>query len=253
MRRAVHAPLLAGTGAAQPKAAPPETGSSGGSGAAQAGIPNPEPWSVPRHPPGPEDLESAPGSGETSGSGQAGRVGSEARPDDVSNVRSQFRNVLFGRVKARDTNEPEEGVRVTISSRTKAFEDRVALTDAFGRFAVKVPDGDWIVNVTMPSGRVYSVSEITVSNGLITDDDRPRHPQPGHHALRLVRGRAERLPPNLRPAPPARRPLFLSWSGTIGPAWPAITPEEETMEEMEKKSRKSGSARSPTRSRPPWS
>jgi DNA-binding cell septation regulator SpoVG len=78
--------------------------------------------------------------------------------------------VLFGRVKARDNDEPEEGVRVTISSRMNAYEDRVTLTDAFGRFAVKIPDGDWSVNVTMPSGRAYSVSQITVSNGLINDD-----------------------------------------------------------------------------------
>ena len=84
-------------------------------------------------------------------------------------LRSELRNVLFGRVKSRDTSEPEEGVRVTITSRTRAFEDKVALSDAFGRFAVKVPDGDWIVKVTMPSGRVYPVSEITVSNGMITD------------------------------------------------------------------------------------
>jgi hypothetical protein len=77
--------------------------------------------------------------------------------------------VLFGRVKSRETSEPEEGVRVTIRSRRNAYEDRVALSDAFGRFAVKVPDGDWVVNVTMPSGRVYPVSEITVSNGLISD------------------------------------------------------------------------------------
>jgi hypothetical protein len=60
-------------------------------------------------------------------------------------------------------------VRVTISSRTGAFEDKVALSDHFGRFAVGIPDGDWVVNVTMPSGRVYPVSELTVSNGLITD------------------------------------------------------------------------------------
>ncbi len=83
---------------------------------------------------------------------------------------SAYRNVLFGRVKTRDTNEPEEGVRVTVSSRTNAYADRVALSDAFGRFAVKVPDGDWTVNVAMPSGRVYAVSQITVSNGLISDD-----------------------------------------------------------------------------------
>jgi hypothetical protein len=46
----------------------------------------------------------------------------------------------------------------------------VTLSDAFGRFAVKVPDGDWTVKVTMPSGRVYPVSEITVSRGAITDE-----------------------------------------------------------------------------------
>ena len=86
-------------------------------------------------------------------------------------LRSEYRNVLFGRVKSRDTNDPEDGVRVTLASRMNAYQDRVTLTDAFGRFAVKVPDGDWTVNVTMPSGRSYPVSDITVSNGLITDEN----------------------------------------------------------------------------------
>jgi len=85
-------------------------------------------------------------------------------------LRSDFRNVLFGRVKTRDTNEPEEGVRITLSNRGGAFEDKTTMTDAFGRFTVRVPDGDWTVKVTMPSGRVYSVSQITVSNGYITDN-----------------------------------------------------------------------------------
>jgi hypothetical protein len=85
-------------------------------------------------------------------------------------IRSESRNVLFGRVRERETSEPEEGVRVLLSNRTNTFDDRIAMTDAFGRFAVRVPDGDWVVKVTMPSGRVYSVSEITVSNGLISDD-----------------------------------------------------------------------------------
>ena len=125
----------------------------------------------PRAPAGPEDLEPAPAGDQTPGSGSGGRrvVQKPVLPAS-SGVRSQYRNVLFGRVKTRDTNEPEEGVRVTISNRTNAYADRVALTDAFGRFAVKVPDGDWTVNVTMPSGRAYSVSQITVSNGLISDD-----------------------------------------------------------------------------------
>jgi hypothetical protein len=85
-------------------------------------------------------------------------------------LRSDYRNVLFGRVKTRDTNEPEEGVRITVSNRGGAFEDKTTMTDAFGRFTVRVPDGDWTVNVAMPSGRVYSVSQITVSNGYITDN-----------------------------------------------------------------------------------
>ncbi len=125
----------------------------------------------PRAPAGPEDLEPAPAGDQTTGSGSGGRrvVQKPVLPAS-RDVRSQFRNVLFGRVKTRDTNEPEEGVRVTISNRTNAYADRVALTDAFGRFAVKVPDGEWTVNVTMPSGRAYSVSQITVSNGLISDD-----------------------------------------------------------------------------------
>ena len=56
------------------------------------------------------------------------------------------------------------------------FDRKVALTDAFGRFAVRLDDGDWTVNVTMPSGRVYSVSQIRVSNGQITDPQGNRVP-----------------------------------------------------------------------------
>ncbi len=42
-------------------------------------------------------------------------------------------------------------------------------TNAFGRFAVRLTDGDWAVDVTMPSGNVYEVSQIRVSDGVITD------------------------------------------------------------------------------------
>jgi hypothetical protein len=85
-------------------------------------------------------------------------------------IRPELRNVLFGRVEARDTSEPEEGVRVFISNRLNTSKGREALTDAFGRFSIRVPDGDWTVSVTMPSGRVYSVRKIIVSNGQITDE-----------------------------------------------------------------------------------
>jgi hypothetical protein len=168
-----------GSGAAQTKPASPATGSPDGSAQPRTGNPrqspsapaSPGPVELPKAPAGLDDLERAPGSDETSGSGSVGRRVVQKPPlATLRDVRSQYRNVLFGRVKTRDTNEPEEGVRVTISNRRNAYADRVALTDAFGRFAVKVPDGDWTVNVTMPSGRAYSVSQITVSNGLISDD-----------------------------------------------------------------------------------
>jgi hypothetical protein len=79
------------------------------------------------------------------------------------------RNILEGKVVSSETRSAEEGVHVIISSRTGAFEDRAATTDASGHYAVHVPDGDWAVKVQMPSGRVYEVSRLTISDGLITD------------------------------------------------------------------------------------
>jgi hypothetical protein len=79
-------------------------------------------------------------------------------------------SLLKGRVRSSVSAEPQSGVRITVSSRTNAYEDRVVRSDESGRFALRVPDGDWTVNVTMPSGRVYPVYRITVSGGSIIDD-----------------------------------------------------------------------------------
>ncbi|MBV8077235.1 MAG: carboxypeptidase regulatory-like domain-containing protein, partial [Planctomycetaceae bacterium] len=78
-------------------------------------------------------------------------------------------HILSGKVVSSNTGESEEGVQVTISNRLQAFADRVVYTDAFGRYAVRLADGDWIVKVTMPSGRTYAVSEITISGQQIVD------------------------------------------------------------------------------------
>ena len=171
----------AGAATTQGKAASPTTGSTGTQAQPKTGTPKtsapasttPGGVGPPTAPSGADDLQPAPaGAGnDMFGSGTSGRRVAQKPAYTMSRVlRSEYRNVLFGRVKSRDTNEPEEGVRVTVSNRTNTYAERVALTDAFGRFAVKVPDGDWTVNVTMPSGRSYSVSQITVSNGLISDN-----------------------------------------------------------------------------------
>jgi len=79
-------------------------------------------------------------------------------------------NILEGKVVSSDTRQAEEGVRITVASRAGTFENRIAMTDAYGRYAVRLPDGDWTVNVEMPSGRVYPVSQITISGGQIVDN-----------------------------------------------------------------------------------
>jgi hypothetical protein len=102
---------------------------------------------------------------------QAQRPRMPAQPQPyVRTAKKGNLNVLEGKVVSMETGQPEEGVRVTLSNRLGIFADRPALTDAYGRFAVKLPDGDWTVKVTTPRGRIYAVSQLTVSNGQITDD-----------------------------------------------------------------------------------
>jgi len=87
---------------------------------------------------------------------------------DLQVERSKL-NLLEGRVISGDSGGLEEGVEVILSSRTNAFVDRVARTNAKGRYRVQLPDGDWTVKVVMPSGRSYVVSQLTVSAGNIVD------------------------------------------------------------------------------------
>ncbi len=79
-------------------------------------------------------------------------------------------NILEGKVVSRDTRQAERGVRLILSSLNGRFNDRVTTTNERGRYSVPLPDGDWAVKVMMPSGRVYTVSQITISGGLITDN-----------------------------------------------------------------------------------
>jgi hypothetical protein len=106
--------------------------------------------------------------------GQLGNPGSS--PNDITFRENRkpiydTRNILRGKVISAESKQPVEGVGLVLSSVTKQFTDRSAMTDAFGEFKVSLPDGDWTVKVKMPSGSIYTVGRdyVTASNGKITD------------------------------------------------------------------------------------
>jgi hypothetical protein len=160
-----------------PKAGGSAPAQRGTSKAAQGAGANPSAGGTPATPPnapggGPNEPEPLPPAN------APGEIRREAQRPAYSprTLRPDFRNVLSGIVLSSAAGEPEEGVRVTVTDQSGQFLNKVALTNAFGRFAVRLADGDWTVNVTMPSGRVYPVHQVRVSNGQVTDPQGRRIP-----------------------------------------------------------------------------
>jgi membrane-associated phospholipid phosphatase len=54
--------------------------------------------------------------------------------------------------------------------RPRVFTDREAKTDALGRFAIKLPAGDWAIKGVRPDGKVFSIKGIAVGGGSVTSD-----------------------------------------------------------------------------------
>ena len=77
-------------------------------------------------------------------------------------------NVLFGTVEDND-RRPREEVPVIVVNRFNSSIRRTGVSDAYGSFAIRVPDGQWVVRVTMPSGNTQPVRDITVSGGRVLD------------------------------------------------------------------------------------
>jgi hypothetical protein len=100
-----------------------------------------------------------------------GTIRREARrPANLApTLRPERRGVFFAKVQSGASGEAEEGVRITLTNQSDSTINRAAMTNAFGWIAMRLGDGDWTVKVTMPSGRVYPVGQIRVSNGQITD------------------------------------------------------------------------------------
>jgi hypothetical protein len=60
---------------------------------------------------------------------------------------------------------------VILVDRQGRFADRTTRTDANGRFSLALPEGDWTIVLTMPSGRELPVEEglVTASAGKVSD------------------------------------------------------------------------------------
>jgi hypothetical protein len=80
-------------------------------------------------------------------------------------------SILRGRVVSADTRMPETGVEVILIDRLGRFANRTTRTDATGRFALALPEGDWSILLTMPSGRALAVEQgvVTASAGKVSD------------------------------------------------------------------------------------
>jgi hypothetical protein len=77
---------------------------------------------------------------------------------------------LDGKVASALSGKPESAVPVTLVPNSNLFRNRVATTDDQGRFNVLLTDGDWTVQVPRPDGKGTIDRLITVSGGLVTDD-----------------------------------------------------------------------------------
>ena len=66
---------------------------------------------------------------------------------------------------------------VTVVNRNNSAIRHGGVSNAFGGFAIPVPDGQWIVTVTMPSGNMQSVRSITVTDGKVMDNQEAREVQ----------------------------------------------------------------------------
>jgi len=107
------------------------------------------------------------------GSGTIRRDAGKAVYSSTQALRPERRNVLIGRVES-SSGDPQGEVPVTVTSRSNNLIHHDGLTNAFGGFAIRLSDGEWTVNVRMPSGRLYPVRSVTVSNGRVLDNQEGR-------------------------------------------------------------------------------
>ncbi|MDX2036686.1 MAG: hypothetical protein SFX72_08535 [Isosphaeraceae bacterium] len=161
-----------------PAPAPAAGSGAGAEKPAATAAPEPKPTPIPATPPVPSEPAAPEGSSLPDIPPPLGAPESSRRTSlrpafrDVDAGRTAaVRSVLQGRVLASESGEAEEGVAVMLIDRLERFPTRTVRSDAFGRFAVTLPEGDWNVQVTMPGGEMYNVGkgDLTATGGKIFD------------------------------------------------------------------------------------
>ena len=81
------------------------------------------------------------------------------------------RGSLCTRHENRSWSPWGRGAKDRLLARAKTERDvREVVTDAAGHYSVRLPDGQWIVRMKMPSGKIYALSQLVVKSGQIHDD-----------------------------------------------------------------------------------
>lgn len=98
-----------------------------------------------------------------------GKPGDLDRRNSLRPVLNTARSTLRGKLLSAVDGKPEKGVKITAIDARGRFRDKVATTDDTGRFAIVLPEGDWMVVVPTADNKSTTEQAVTVSGGLITD------------------------------------------------------------------------------------
>jgi hypothetical protein len=128
---------------------------------------------------GVNDVPAAPKPGEVPGGPGAEGLGMNPRDRDRVRVAAKpaagSSPILEVRVVDGASREPLENFRVVATSVGKQHEDRQGSTDAYGRAALKLPPGDWIIKVARAKGPELPEAIRVTANAagqVLTDDGR---------------------------------------------------------------------------------
>lgn len=82
--------------------------------------------------------------------------------------------VIEGRVLLEGDRSPDPGVSVVLTDANKKQSNRLATTDALGRFALFAPDGTWEMTVVDTEGERFYYGDFAVAEGIVRNSNSGR-------------------------------------------------------------------------------